>query len=164
MLRMIVPLSLAFLIGFSSFADAQDQRARRRALVEDLLRGLIDSQVPDQPDPRYSQPRQSQPRPGVPRVPQPRPRPTVKPVVVEVTPTMLTARKSFTKWNTACGQLITEIRQHEIESPQLRPLLGDALKVQANIDHQVFGAGEFNFGTRSGVVWSISNRAPDQSS
>lgn len=132
---MIVPLSLAFLIGFSSFADAQDQRARRRALVEDLLRGLIDSQVPDQPDPRYSQPRQSQPRPGVPRVPQPRPRPTVKPVVVEVTPTMLTARKSFTKWNTACGQLITEIRQHEIESPQLRPLLGDALKVQANIDH-----------------------------
>ena len=81
MLRMIIPLSLAFLIGFSSFADAQDQRARRRALVEDLLRGLIDSQIPDQPDPRYSQPRQPQPRPG--NVPQPRPRPTVKPVVVE---------------------------------------------------------------------------------
>ena len=135
MLRMIIPLSLAFLIGFSSFADAQDKRARRRALVEDLLRGLIDSQVPDQPDPRYAQPRQPQPRPGVSgKVPQPKPRPTVKPVVVAVTPTMLTARKSLAKWNTTCGQLIGEIRQQEIESPQLRPLLGDALKVQANID------------------------------
>lgn len=136
MLRIIIPLSLAILIGVSSLADAQDQRARRRVLVEDLLRGLIDSQIPNEPDRRHVQPGYSQPGSGVPgRRPQPaQPRPRAKPVVVEVSPTMLKARKSFNKWNATSGKLIEEIRLHEHESPQLRPLLGDALKVKADIE------------------------------
>ena len=136
MLRIIIPLSLAVLVGFSSLASAQDQRARRRALVQDLLRGLIDSQIPDDLNRRQAQPGVPQKRSGVPgRSPQPtQPRARVKPVVVEVTPTMLKARKSFSTWNTTSVKLIEEIRLHEHESPQLRPLLGDALKVKADIE------------------------------
>ena len=151
MLRIIIPLSLAIVVGFSSLADAQDKRARRRALVEDLLRGLIDSQIPQDRGPQqYPQQGGPQAQPGVkvvPRVvpsvkvvpgnrppPRSQPRPIAKPVVVEVTPKMLRARKSFNQWNTISGQLIEEIRVHEHESPQLRPLLGDALKVKADIE------------------------------
>lgn len=130
MLRMIVPLCLAFLIGFSSFADAQDQRSRRRAFVEDLLRGLIDSQTPDNRGHSHPQPGIPQPRP----IPGTIPQPNVRPVVVEVTPTMIKTRKSLNQWNTTCVELIEEIRVHEVQSPQLRPLLGDALQIQAEIE------------------------------
>ena len=133
-LRIIIPLSLAILVGVSSLADAQDQRARRRAFVEDLLRGLIDSQTPNEPEYRRTQPGIPQARPGVPgRAPQPK-QPRPKRVVVEASPKMVKARKTFNKWNETTGLLIEEIRLHEYESPQLRPLLGDALKVKADIE------------------------------
>lgn len=133
-LRIIIPLSLAILVGVSSLADAQDQRARRRAFVEDLLRGLIDSQTPNEPEYRRTQPGIPQARPGVPgRAPQPK-QPRPKRVVVEASPKMVKSRKTFNKWNETTGLLIEEIRLHEYESPQLRPLLGDALKVKADIE------------------------------
>ena len=47
---------------------------------------------------------------------------------------MLNARKTFNKWNVTTGKLIEDLRLHERESPQLRPLLGDALKVKADIE------------------------------
>ena len=127
MKRLIIPFSLIFLFCFSAFADAQDPRERRRALFEDLLKGLIESQQ------NNNQPPPTQVRPGT-TIPFP---PTVaRPprTVVEVSPEMVKARQSLAAWNMTCAQLIQEIRHHEYESPQLRPLLADTLKVKANIE------------------------------
>jgi len=136
MQRLIIPIALILCFCITDFSQAQDPRARRRQLVEDLLRGLIDSQVQksQQGQRQYDPRRQAVPgtRPGQPRqgviIPnQPK-------VVVEVSPQMRKVRKQLTSWNQECGQLIQEIRVQEYEVPQLRPLLADAMKVKANIE------------------------------
>lgn len=119
MRRIIIPLALILSFCFLTFVQAQDPRERRRAFVQDLLKGLIESQI-------------EKPRPNV--QPRPQPRPGNPPVVVETSREMIEARQYLANWNRACAELIQEIRVHEYESPKLRPLLADALKVKANIE------------------------------
>lgn len=131
-MRLIVPLAIVLTFSGLSFVQAQDQRREnRRAFVEDLLKGLIESQT---------QPRPPNPRPNAqPNVPvQPFPRqpgqPGHPPVRVDVSREMLAARGHLKNWNKASGNLVQELRHHEYEAPQLRPLMADALKLHANIE------------------------------
>lgn len=113
--------------------DAQDQRARRREFVEDLLRGLLESQQNQQQQRPQVRPGTipGQPTPG--RRPPPR-QPSQPRVIVETSPEMVRVRKALTRWDNVCGQLIEDMRVHEFESPQIRPMMADALKVRANVE------------------------------
>ncbi len=126
-------LAIALTFSLLTISTAQDQRrAQRRALVEDLLKGLIESAVEKPRNDHRHNARPGQPVPGNPGRPSGRPinRP---PVTIEVSNDMLAARRHLVSWNQSAGKLVTELRHHEYESPQLRPLLADALKLQANI-------------------------------
>lgn len=122
-------------LAFCNLSEAQvndSQRAQRRALVEDLLRGLLDSQT--QPkgaspggQPQYVPGGQSRPRP-------PRYIPGPGGIVIAVSPEMKDARKQIRSWQVSCEKLVDELRFHEHESPQLRPLLADAMKIQAAVN------------------------------
>ena len=126
--RFIVPLSIVLIFTFLTFVQGQDpRRENRRAFVEELLRGLIESQTQKQ----AQQPHDYQHnRPGQPNFRQPR-QPAVQ---VDVSRDMLTAREHLKNWNKASMRLVDELRYHQYEAPQLRPLMADALKLQANIE------------------------------
>ena len=124
MRQITISLSIVLIICFVAKTNAQDPRQqRRRALVEDLLRGLIESQV--KPQPNNARPTK---RPTTRPV---TPRPAVK---VEVSRDMLAARKHLTKWTNTSTQLVSELRVHEYDAPQLRPLMADAIKIQASVE------------------------------
>lgn len=118
-------LTLLFLFAFCSSAQAQD-RQKRREFLQDLLKGLIESEIGNGNQPRV-QP--GQPNPGRPANPNfGRP-----PIAVEVSQDMLRARQSLSQWNTAAANLVGELRHHEQEAPQLRPILADAMRFQASV-------------------------------
>lgn len=119
----------------------QDQRrVQRRQFVEDLLKGLIESQL----EPNNARPSNPQfpARPGIPLPGQPLPaipfpnpgRPNQLPIQVEVSREMLAARQHLANWRAACSSLIAELRHHEYEVPELRSLLADALRIQAAVE------------------------------
>jgi len=125
-------LTLTLSLCFATISNAQDQRrAQRRALVEDLLKGLIESAVekPDEHDHRHNA-RPGQPNPNDPR----RPGGNRPQVTVEVSREMAAARGHLVNWNRSAANLVEELRHHEYEAPQLRPLLADSLKIQANVE------------------------------
>ncbi len=114
-----------FAIAGAATAQVTDQRrANRRAFVEDLLRGLIESQVPQQLPPRQVTGRQPLP-PG--RQPIQRP-------VVEVSPDMLAVRNGLSQMAGQYDGLIRELQTMEFRSPRIRPLMADALQVRAAVD------------------------------
>ena len=121
MRQLTILLSLVLMFFSITTSNAQDQRRQqRRALVEDLLRGLIESQASPPP---------SNARPTTPNN-----RPTTRPnVTVEVSREMLAARQHLVKWNNSSNKLVEELRHHEYEAPQLRPLMADAIKIQASV-------------------------------
>ena len=104
-------------------AHAQDPRAKRRAFVEDLLRGLIDSQIPANQNP----PRDNRGTriPGGQRVARP---------VIEVSPEMRSVRKNLNSMGAQYDTLIGELQIMEARSPYFRPLMADALEVRAEVD------------------------------
>lgn len=126
-------LAIALLTLFGSVANAQNPQ--RRELLQGLLKGLIESQLDQGRGSPRQQPYPPQGRPGQ-RGPIPQPGrniPGGTVVTVEVSKTMLNARQSLGRWNTASASLVEELRRHEHKSPQLRPLLADTMRFQASI-------------------------------
>ena len=131
-MRPLFIFAVAVLTTFSSTAQAQNQQ--RRELIQGLLKGLIESQL-DRGVPQ-PQPYPPQGRPGqrVPPVPRPgRNIPGGNAVTIEVSPAMLNARRNLSQWSTASASLVDELRHHEHEAPQLRPLLADSMRFQASV-------------------------------
>jgi hypothetical protein len=109
---------------FPTTSSAQDQRANRRAFVEDLLRGLIESQIPNnQNPPRDNRGNQV---PGGQRVVRP---------VIEVSPEMRSVRENLNGMAIQYDKLIGELQNIESRSPYIRPLMADALQVRAEVDN-----------------------------
>ena len=129
-MKLKVIFAVALLTLFCSTAQAQNQQ--RRELIQGLLKGLLESQLQN----RAPQPQQFPPqnRPGQ-RVPPPprRGNPGGKTVTIEVSPKMIAARRSLDQWGVASAGLVTELRQHEHEAPQLRTLLADSMQFQASV-------------------------------
>lgn len=111
---------------------AQDARANRRAFVEDLLRGLIDSQRPQNQIPQGNIPRNGQGNNRQPRIPggQPGQRP-----IVEASPKMRSVRENLKGMAGQYDILIRELQTLELQSPSFRPLMADALQVRAEVDN-----------------------------
>ena len=129
----IVPLALIIAICGSSLAQAQD-RTKRREFIGDLLKGLLESQLDKNNNPRgdvYPGQYPGQYPPGQ-RVPV-QPRSSGRPIKVAVAPEMLNIRKGLNNWNATTAELVAELRHHESESPQLRSMLADSLQFQANV-------------------------------
>jgi hypothetical protein len=103
---------------------AQDARANRRAFVEDLLRGLIDSQRPQNPNPRGSN--KGNRVPAGSSIPRP---------AIEVSPEMRSVRDNLTAMAGQYDILIRELQTLELKSHQFRPLMADALQVRAEVDN-----------------------------
>ncbi len=120
----IFKLSLILLIATtSSVCTAQvneQQRQRRRAFVEDLLKGLLESQLDNNPKGMTPRPGDGQPPFGIPNV-QPNKR-------------MLDAREYFGAMSQTSNNLIGSLRQLESTSPSYRPMLADSLQIKAEID------------------------------
>lgn len=134
-LPLLILLTTFATISLSAPVSAQD-RTQRREFVQDLLKGLLESQLERARDPRQDIfpgqfPPQQNPWPGPNRPVQPG-RPG-QPVEVAVSPEMIQIRNSLAGWNTAAGNLVAELRHHESESPKIRRLLADAIKFQANV-------------------------------
>ena len=126
-------LAITLLAFFSSAAQAQNQQ--RRELIQGLLKGLIESQLDQNRNVPPAQPYPPQNYPGQ-RIPVPQPGRNVpggNTVTIEVSKEMLGARRSLSQWNTASASLVEELRHHEHEAPQLRPLLADSMRFQAAV-------------------------------
>ncbi len=123
--RLIFATTL-FILGMGFDADrsyAQDPRANRRAFVEDLLRGLIESQVPN----NQNVPPNGR---GV-RIPNGQ---RVERPVIEVSPKMRSVRENLNAMGLQYDTLIGELQIMESRSPYFRPLMADALQVRAEVD------------------------------
>ncbi len=112
-------------------AQVTDQRRdNRRTFVESLLRGLLESQLEQAQQPRQRpaipQPH-IQPIPGT-RVPGGRPTPVVTSEKIVV------VRQALRDWSDECDHLIDDLRQLELTTPAVRPLLADALQIRVDID------------------------------
>lgn len=88
-----------------------DSRQQRRQFVEGLLQTLIESQL--NRDPRQP-PRPNQPPPQT---------------------GMVEARRQLTEFSTHSTQLVHHLDDRAARSPGARPLLGDALKLNASLSH-----------------------------
>ena len=123
-LRVLLSLVLTAVAGLTATElFAQDVRANRRAFVEDLLQGLINSQHPRLPDNRGGI-QGNGARGG-----QPIQRP-----VVEVSPKMRSVRENLKAMAAQYDILIRELQTLEQRSAYFRPLMADALQVRAEID------------------------------
>ena len=123
--KLIAVTSAAMLLLWSmSCAQAQDQRQRRRAFFEDLLRVVVESQQDKNIAPQ---------RPGRPNVGPPELRPGYGRPNGPVTTRVANCRRQLQVWEDECGHLIVELRKEERKLPRLRPLLVDAMRVVASI-------------------------------
>ncbi len=101
---------------------AQD-RSQRREMIQDLLKGLLESQLNKGDD--HQQPGRPDYRPNRPQRPAPN---------TPASPEMKRVRSSLMKWNQSAAELVNELRHHEHEAVQLKPLLADALQFQASVN------------------------------
>ena len=105
--------------------DAQvtpEQRERRRAIFGELMKTLVESQMDRDPVP-------TQPgRPNLRPFPGHDHRPTQP-----LTPNMITARAKLQAWEAESDQLVDLLRKEERRLPRVRPLLADALTINASI-------------------------------
>ena len=124
-------LSLALLAFLSpsfcpSIANAQvqpQQRERRRAFVNELLKTLIESQMDRDPVP--VQPGRPNLRPAFPKSGHTPSQP--------LTPNMVSARGKLQAWEAESNRFVDMLRREEQRVPRVRPLLADALSVSAQI-------------------------------
>ena len=119
-------LTILFLAPAYDQVNAQvtpDQRERRRAMVGDLLKTLIESQMQRDPG-SYSPPGRPNHRQFPPKGHQPS---------QPLTANMLSARAKVQAWETEADALVKLLRQQEQRVPRVRPLLADALTTTANI-------------------------------
>jgi hypothetical protein len=89
------------------------RRQQRREFIEDLLQGLLESQM--------ERPLETQ-------------KTTRAPAIGRATPAMIQAREQFKSLSNETGKLIAELQQDELHDPHVRPLLADAMKVKATAD------------------------------
>ena len=122
LLTLLVFACIAFL---PNATEAQDRRERRRQLVEDLLRTLVES---GQESHEARDHRQYGPKSVELVVPQNK---------VKVTPQMVELRRHVGSLQSEADLLITSLRGQGGSVPQLRPLLADAIHIRAELD--VFG-------------------------
>lgn len=131
-------LSTAFLVLFLwtgtievVTAQVTDQRrANRRTFVESLLRGLLESQLEQSQQPRQ---RPTYPQPQVRPIPATRV-PGVRPTPVVTSEKIVVVRQALCDWSDECDHLIDDLRQLELTTPTVRPLLADALQIRVDID------------------------------
>ena len=119
-------LSLILIVAASQPATealAQNARNNRRAFVEDLLRGLIDSQHTQTPNSR-----------GNNRGNQGQGRQPGQQVIVEASPKMRSVRENLKAMAGQYDILIRQLQPLEQQSPYFRPLMADALQVRAEVD------------------------------
>jgi hypothetical protein len=115
-------------------AQVTDQRrANRRTFVEGLLRGLLESQLEQNEQPRQPGPRPTYPQPRVQPIPATRV-PGRRPTPVATNGKIVTVRKALRDWSDECDHLIDDLRQLELNTPAVRPLLADALQIRVDID------------------------------
>lgn len=119
----LVPVALVFaltvlmepLAAYGQPRRDGDHRERRRDFMDGLLRTLIDSQLdrvlPPEPGGQ----------PGV--VPRPPSRPQ--------TPQLAAARSDLVEFTSESGRLVHALHAEAMRLPQVRPLIGDALRVNA---------------------------------
>lgn len=115
-------------------AQVTDQRrAKRRTFVESLLKGLLESQLEQREQPRQPGARPTYPQPRI----QPIPATNVpgrRPTPVANNGKIVTVRKALRDWSDECDHLIDDLRQLELNTPAVRPLLADALQIRVDID------------------------------
>ena len=111
-------------IALAAQAPAQEQR---REFIQSLLKGLIESQLENSRGQSYPQGRLPA---GYPRV-QPIP---AQPRIGAPTAQLVKVRRQFANMSKQCDVMITEIRTHEAQSPQLRGLLADCLQIKAAVN------------------------------
>jgi len=115
-------------------AQVTDQRrANRRTFVEGLLRGLLESQLEQNQQPRQPGQRPAYPQPRVEPIPATRV-PGRRPTPVANSGKIVTVRKALRDWSDQCDLLIDDLRQLELNTPAVRPLLADALQIRVDID------------------------------
>ena len=111
-------------IVLAAQAPAQEQR---REFIQGLLKTLIQTQLENSREEAYPQGRLPA---GYPRV-QPIP---AQPRVGAPTAQLVKVRRQFANMSKQCDSMITEIRTHESQSPQLRGLLADCLQIKAAVN------------------------------
>lgn len=128
MSKTVLRLILAVLFASLSYEQAiaqvtADQRERRRAMVGDLLKTLIEAQMQRDPAPQVP--------PGRPNYRNfpPQGQPSKQPV----TANMISARAKVQLWETEADGLVRLLRQQEQQVPRVRPILADALTTNAKI-------------------------------
>ena len=115
-------------------AQVTDQRrANRRTFVEGLLRGLLESQLEQAEQPRQPGQRADFPRPQAQPIPATRV-PGRQRAPVANGGQIVSVRKALRDWSDECDHLIDDLRQLELNTPTVRPLLADALQIRVNID------------------------------
>ena len=104
----------------SAEIQAQDRQERRRALVEGLLKTLIESQLDKNLPPG------NRVRPGVPNRPTP-PRP------IQPTPEMIKIRRQLAGWETDSTKLVSELQRIGSANNQNRLYLAEAIQLTADV-------------------------------
>ena len=127
-------LLVSFLLSFAvEVANAQvtdQRRTQRRTFVEGLLRGLLESQLEQAEQPRQYP---NYPQPRVQPVPATRPKGR-RPAQPVDNGKIVVVRKGLRDWSDQCDHLIDDLRQLELTTPTVRPLLADALQIRVDID------------------------------
>jgi hypothetical protein len=108
---------------------------RRREFIQGLLQGLIESQLQNSQGQRQAgSPNLNYP-PG--RIPNGFPQGDFIPTTPRIsapTARLVKVRKQLGQMSSQCDEVITEIRTHEAQAPQLRGILADCLQVKASVD------------------------------
>ncbi|MGI9518816.1 MAG: hypothetical protein ACR2NP_17300 [Pirellulaceae bacterium] len=140
----------ALLFSFFSPAIADAQREQRRRFVEDLLQGLIESQLDQLNNSGQPQPGQVQPgqiRPG-------QVRPGQAPPPSQVPPEWSAVREELGHISGSMGQLVNALRHASLTSHSYRQPLATAVGIKASCDAMYQSAGQFRTLAQVASAWS----------
>jgi|GEM_PF-1501386 len=134
MKRFLLSLLIVGFVAQAAWSQVSDeQRDRRRAFLEGLLRTAIESQIPQVVNPP-TQPVPTQPPanlqpPGHRPPTQPGHGHTHRPPVVD--PQIVNLKRALQSFSGELDGLIAMLQQEERYSPAIRPLLGDAVRIKS---------------------------------
>ncbi len=144
MLKKILLTTLVLSFVMPALADAQQQRRRR--FVEDLLQGLIESQLDQLNNPdRGDHMRPGQVRPG-----QTSP--------AQLPPELRAAREELGHISGSMGQLVNALRHASLTSNSYRQPLAQAVGIKATCDAMYQSAGQFRTLPQMASAWSEADQ------
>lgn len=129
-------------LGWSQVTD--EQRDRRRAFLEGLLRTVVESQIPELANPPAPQGNLQPPghRPQMPPGHRPGHGHQHQPPVIDQQ--VLNLKRSLQSFSGELDGLITQLQQEERYSPAIRPLLGDAVRIKSSAEIMLINTPRFN--------------------